>query len=181
MQEDAALNIISAASWSTADICDWRGESIQYLDSFEPFRHFSQKKRKFCGRIRTVQCFEDNTLVKELLSTHGEGCVLIIDGGGSLRRALVGDMIAGLAITNKWEGVVLYGAVRDSEELATMELGVVALGTNPRKCERRGFGVAGIPVRFHGATFRPGEYVYVDSDGVVTSATPVIPPQRSKL
>lgn len=156
-------------TWSCADICDEQGDNVNYCSEF-PFRHFSQV-RKFHGRIRTVKCFEDNSRVKEILNTAGHGDVLVVDGRGSHRRALLGDQIASAAVKNGWSGVLIYGAIRDSEVIAELtDIGVCALGTNPRKSDRRGEGTIDDTVAFAGLNFVMGEYVYVDSDGIIISS-----------
>jgi regulator of ribonuclease activity A len=158
--------------WSCADICDELGDSVSYCSAF-PFKHFSQLS-KFHGRIRTVSCFEDNSRVKEILSSPGNSDVLVVDGKGSQRRALLGDQIASAALKNGWAGVLVHGAIRDSEIIGEFtDIGVCALGTNPRKSERRGEGTVGDIVTFAGLTFVSGEYVYVDSDGIIISTGPI--------
>ena len=154
--------------WSCADLCDKYGDSVSYCESF-PFKHFS-KKTRFSGQIVTVKCFEDNSRVKELLATPGDGKVLVVDGQGSHRRALMGDLIAESAIKNHWSGVIINGAIRDSVAIRPLEvLGVCALGTNPRKSDRKGAGTTGEVVHFCGIDFKPGDYVYVDDDGIIVS------------
>jgi len=162
-----------SSDWSCADICDAKGDDgVLYPDSF-PFRHFS-KCSKFFGQIRTVSCFEDNSRVKEILATEGKGYVLVVDGQASQKRALLGDLIAGSAVTNNWSGVLINGAIRDAHAVSMMEhLGVVALGTNPRKSERKGQGLVDVDVTFNEVTFRPADWIYVDTDGFIVS--------RSKL
>lgn len=120
--------------------------------------------------MRTIKTLEDNALVKQLLSGPGHGAVLVIDGGGSLRTALLGDMIAGAAQKNGWAGVILHGAVRDTLALARLDLGVKALGSNPRKSAKQGTGAVDVPVSLGGVTFSPGAWVYSDDDGIVLSA-----------
>jgi regulator of ribonuclease activity A len=127
-------------------------------------------KRRFSGRVRTVACIEDNALLKRILSTRGDGAVLVIDGGGSLRTALCGDLIAGLAVTNGWAGLIINGAVRDRLALAELPIGIKALGTNPRKSARVGVGEADIPVTFGGLTLAVGDRVFGDADGVLAIA-----------
>ena len=121
----------------------------------------------FAGRINTVRCFQDNALLKSVLSEPGEGKVLVIDGGASLHAALVGDVIAGLGQSNGWAGIIVNGAVRDSAELRTIDIGIKALGTNPRKSTKSGTGESDVDVEFGGVVFVPGETVYSDDDGVV--------------
>ncbi len=156
------------SSFATSDLYDQHAEIVQVLEA--QLRSYGGRSA-FCGQIVTVKCYEDNSRVKELLSSPGQGKVLIVDGGGSLRCALLGDLIAGEAARNAWEGVLVYGAVRDVEALARLDLGVYALGSTPRKSVRRSEGQTGLAVAFGTVAFRPGEYVYVDRDGVLVAAT----------
>jgi regulator of ribonuclease activity A len=149
---------------STADLVDQHGEALQSCDL--QLRQFGGRRR-FHGPIRTVACFQDNALVKKLLSEPGDGAVLVVDGDGSLHTALVGDLIAGLAEANGWAGLVVNGAVRDVAALAGLDIGIKALGSNPRKSAKLGAGQVDVPVTFGGVTFRPGEHLYSDEDGVV--------------
>jgi regulator of ribonuclease activity A len=123
----------------------------------------------FGGCMVTLKLFEDNSLVREVLAEHGDGKVLVIDGGGSLRCALVGDQLAILAQRNGWEGIVVYGCIRDSEHIARIDLGLRALNTHPLKSIKKGVGERDVAVTFAGVTFRPGEWIYVDADGIVVS------------
>lgn len=149
---------------STADLFDDIGESLQSLTiqllNLGGLTHFS-------GPVRTVKCFEDNAMVKSVLSSKGEGSVLVVDGAGSLRSALMGDIIADSAINHGWAGVVLNGVIRDRTAIADMALGVKALGSNPRKSAKLGTGVADCEVEFGGVVFRPGAMLYSDEDGVL--------------
>lgn len=122
----------------------------------------------FAGRITTVRCFQDNALLKSILSTPGDGGVLVVEGNGSLHTALVGDVIAGLAADNGWAGVIVHGAVRDASTLRTIDVGIKALGTNPRKGTKTGEGERDVAVTFGGVTFLPGDIAYCDEDGIVT-------------
>jgi regulator of ribonuclease activity A len=124
-------------------------------------------RNRFSGPVRTVRCLEDNALLRNVLSTDGTGAVLVVDGGGSLRTALSGDLIAGLAVTNGWAGLIINGAVRDSLALAELPIGIKALGTNPRKSSKTGAGESDIPVTFGGLTFGVGDSVFSDEDGVL--------------
>jgi regulator of ribonuclease activity A len=152
----------------TADLMDlWRDAPSCELQ----FRRFGRRAR-FSGRIATLRTFEDNALVKRTLSTPGDGRVLVVDGGGSLRCALVGDVIAGLALANGWAGLIVNGAVRDSAELDAMDYGIKALGTNPRVSGKLGTGEVDVDVTFGGVTFRPGDWLYSDEDGIVVSPVP---------
>lgn len=125
-------------------------------------------KKQFCGRAVTVKCFEDNSRIKELVSnTPGKGKVLVVDGGGSMRCALLGDMVAKMAVDNGWEGLILSANVRDAEELRKLDIGVMALGTTPRKSVRRGEGQIDLPVQIGNIWCRPGDKVYADENGVL--------------
>lgn len=121
----------------------------------------------FSGRIATVRCLEDNVLVKQRVAEPGEGRVLVVDGGGSFRCALVGGNVAGAALANGWAGLVLNCCVRDTAELATLGLGILALGTNPKPSSKTGAGEVDVPVSFGGCTFAPGETLHADGDGIV--------------
>jgi regulator of ribonuclease activity A len=151
----------------TCDLCDENPDDVRVC---EPM--FSQFGGRECfgGEIVTAKCFEDNSRVKETLATPGHGKVLVVDGGGSLRCALLGDMIGEDAVNNGWEGVIVYGCVRDVDALGTLDLGVQALASIPLKSNRRGEGQKDIAVTFGGVTFRPGEFVYADNNGVIVSA-----------
>lgn len=131
-----------------------------------PLRQFGGAA-SFEGPIATVRCFEDNVVLRQLVGEPGDGRVLVVDGGGSLRVALVGDTIASLALGNGWAGLVLNACVRDSAALRTLELGIKALGTQPRPSAKKGDGEAGVPVTFGGVTFTPGARLVGDDDGVV--------------
>jgi regulator of ribonuclease activity A len=126
----------------------------------------------FAGPITTVRCFEDNALLKSVLGEPGNGGVLVIDGAGSLHTALVGDLIAGLARDSGWAGLIVHGAVRDASTLRTIDIGIKALGTNPRKGTKTGEGDRGVAVTFGGVTFHPGEVAYCDEDGIVVVGAP---------
>lgn len=127
----------------------------------------------FSGQIVTLKLFEDNSLVREALAENGKGKVLVIDGGGSLRCALVGDQLAILAHKNGWEGVVVYGCIRDSGYINQVDIGVRALNTHPLKSIKKGAGDRNIAVTFGGVTFAPGEWLYADEDGVIVATAPL--------
>ena len=148
----------------TADLVDELGEDVRSCDL--QLRQLGGRTR-FAGPVRTVECRADNALVKQVLSTPGGGGVLVVDGGGSLHSALVGDLIAGAAVENGWSGLLLHGAVRDSAALARLPLGVKALGTTPRKSRKEGTGRVDVPVGFGGVVFVPGDWVFSDEDGVL--------------
>jgi regulator of ribonuclease activity A len=131
----------------------------------------------FGGQIVTVKCFEDNSVVKEQVDQDGTGKVMVVDGGGSLRRALLGDMLAEKAAKNGWEGIIVYGCVRDVDVLVQTPLGIQALASHPMKTDKRGIGDLNVPVTFAGVTFRPGEYVYADNNGIIVSATELKMPE----
>ncbi len=131
------------------------------------------RRRAFSGRIRTVRCREDNALLKKVLSGPGEGQVLVIDGGGSLHCALVGDVIAGLGAASGWAGAIIHGAVRDVVALDALDFGIKALGSNPRKSSKTGAGEVDVPVSFGGVTFAPGAWLYSDEDGILVSERPL--------
>jgi len=128
----------------------------------------------FSGRIVTLKLFEDNSLVREAFAEDGKGKVLVIDGGGSLRCALVGDQLAILAKKNGWEGVVVYGCIRDSGAINEIDIGVRALNTHPLKSIKKGAGDRDLAVTFGGVTFTPGEWLYADEDGVIIATTPLL-------
>ena len=151
----------------TCDLCDEHPEEVSVVTGLQ-WLDFGGR-RCFGGQIETVKCFEDNSRVKERLGTDGRGRVLVVDGGGSLRNALMGDMIGENAVKNGWEGVIIHGACRDVDELARLDLGVFSLGCVPIKSVRRDEGQLGIPVTFGGVEFRPGEYVYADRNGIITA------------
>jgi regulator of ribonuclease activity A len=153
---------------ATADLIDRHGDALQSCDL--QFRQFGGRSR-FWGRIRTVRCHQDNVLVRRVLSEPGSGQVLVVDGGGSLHTSLVGDVVAGLAQGNGWAGLVVHGAVRDVVALAGLEVGVKALGSNPRKSAKEATGEVDVPVAFGGVRFEPGAYLYSDEDGIVVAAT----------
>jgi regulator of ribonuclease activity A len=152
------------ADFTTADLIDDFGDELQSCET--QFRQYGIRPF-FAGPILTVQCFRDNSLVKKVLGTPGAGRVLVVDGGGSLASALMGDLIAASAVEQGWAGVVINGAVRDVSTLRTLELGIKALGSNPRKSTKSGAGDVGIPVRFGGVEFRPDAWLYSDEDGIV--------------
>ena len=158
------------SNFSTADLIDDHGDTLRSCST--QFRQFGGRS-VFSGRVRTVRCHEDNGLVKQVLNTPGAGAVLVVDGGGSLRSALMGDMIAAAAVDNGWAGAVILGAVRDTRALGGLDLGVKALGSNPRKSAKDGAGRLDVPVVFGDVTFVPGEWLYSDEDGIVVNATEI--------
>ena len=151
---------------ATADLVDAHSDILRSCAT--QFRQFGGHMR-FLGPVRTVKTYEDNALIKQVLSTPGGGAVLVIDGAGSMRTALVGDLIAGLGVKNGWAGLVINGAVRDTVALAGLALGIKALGSNPWLSTKGGGGQADVPVSFGGVEFRPGSWLYSDEDGIVVS------------
>jgi regulator of ribonuclease activity A len=155
---------VTVAPRPTADLVDEIGPDVRSCDlQFGQYGGRSQ----FAGPITTVKCFQDNALLKSLLSEPGNGGVLVIDGDGSLHTALVGDVIAGLGLGNGWAGLIINGAVRDAATLRTLDIGIKALGTNPRKSTKTGNGHRDVAVEFGGVVFAPGEIAYSDDDGIV--------------
>ncbi|OBI44669.1 ribonuclease E activity regulator RraA [Mycobacterium sp. E796] len=151
----------------TADLVDAIGPDVRSCDL--QFRQFGGRS-EFAGPISTVRCFQDNALLKSVLSGPGNGGVLVIDGSGSLHTALVGDVIAELARSNGWAGLVINGAVRDAAALRGIDIGIKALGTNPRKSGKTGAGERDIEISLGGVTFAPGDIAYSDDDGIVVTA-----------
>jgi regulator of ribonuclease activity A len=158
-------------SFKTAELCDQFADEIQ---TCEPVFLDFGGLTSFAGPIATIKCFEDNSRVRELTAEPGEGRVLVIDAGGSLRRAVLGDMLAQQAIDNGWHGAIVYGCIRDSAAIRAMNFGVKALGTHPLRTDKRGEGQRDQTVWFANATFRPGDWVYADEDGVVVARRSLI-------
>lgn len=152
---------------STPDLCDEFPEEVKVVDPM--FVNYGGRER-FGGEIVTIKCFEDNSLVRELVAEPGAGKVLVVDAGGSMRRACLGDMLAEKACTNGWEGILMYGCIRDVDEIGALDLGVQALGCHPMKTEKKGVGERDVPVTFGGVTFLPGCYVYADNNGVLVAS-----------
>lgn len=151
----------------TADLVDEIGPDVRSCDV--QFREFGSRAQ-FAGPIVTVRCFQDNALLKSVLSEPGDGRILVVDGGGSLHSALVGDVIAELARCNGWAGLIVYGAVRDAATLRTLDIGIKALGTNPRKSTKTGAGERDVAVTLGGVDFTPGDLAVCDEDGIVVVA-----------
>ena len=149
---------------STCDISDQLHPHVQYLDPI--FKSYGVKTA-FSGRIVTIKCFEDNSLVEEALKMNGKGCVLVVDAGESLRCAMLGDKRASDAIKNEWEGVIVNGSIRDSVMINSMPIGIRALGVCPRKSIKKGNGKRNLTVDFSNVKFIPNHYLYADEDGVI--------------
>ena len=158
---------------ATADLCDGFGDEVRVAEPL--FRDWGGSV-DFAGPIETLRVFEDNALVREALETPGRGRVLVVDGGGSLRAALVGGNLAALAQRNGWVGIVVHGCIRDIAEVAGTEVGVKALAAIPRKSAKAGAGERSVPVTFAGVTFVPGAYLYADRDGIVIADRNLLAP-----
>ncbi|MDC3264114.1 ribonuclease E activity regulator RraA [Porticoccaceae bacterium] len=152
---------------STPDLCDQYPDLIQVV---EPMFSNYGGRESFAGEVVTVECFEDNSCVKQLVGTVGLGRVMVVDGGGSMRRACLGDMLAEKASANGWSGLIIYGCIRDVDEIMATDIGVQALGTHPMKTQKKGIGETQISVSFGGVTFNPGDYVYADNNGIVVAS-----------
>ena len=151
---------------STPDLCDQYPELVQAVEPM--FSNFGGRE-SFGGQVVAVKCFEDNSRVKELVSTPGEGRVMVVDAGGSMRRACLGDMLAEKASANGWSGIIIYGCIRDVDEIMATDIGVQALGVHPIKTDKKGIGEIDIAVTFGGVTFNSGDYVYADNNGIIVS------------
>ncbi|ALN62990.1 S-adenosylmethionine:2-demethylmenaquinone methyltransferase [Lysobacter antibioticus] len=149
---------------NTCDLCDLHEARVRILDL--PLRDYGGRLA-FDGLVSTIKAYEDNSLVREAVAEAGNGRVLVIDGGGSMRRAMLGDLLAAKAVENGWAGVVVYGAIRDSGAIGAMALGVKALGTCPRKTDKLGQGARDVAVEIGGLVIRPGDWLCADEDGVV--------------
>jgi len=157
-------------SFKTPDLCDqFESELGRSLRVVTPMFQRYGGRSSFSGEIVTLKIFEDNSLVRTAFAENGKGKVLVIDGGGSLRCALVGDQLAILAEKNGWEGVVVYGCIRDSADINGIDIGVRALNTHPQKSIKKDVGDRDIAVTFGGVTFNPGDWLYADEDGVLVS------------
>lgn len=157
--------------FKTADLCDEYSDRLQIA---EPLFGDFGGAMAFSGQITTLRMFEDNSLIPAVLEESGKGRVLVVDGGGSMRCALLGDRLAALAEKNGWAGLVIYGCIRDSAAVAETGIGVKAIGVHPLKSLKRGVGERDIPVRFAGVNFIPGHYLYADEDGMVISEKALI-------
>lgn len=151
-------------AFATADLCDAHPDTVKVCTT--AFRSFG-KITAFSGPIRTLSVLDDNALVRSTLEGAGRGCVLVVNGGGSLKRALVGDNLAKLAIDNGWAGIVVNAAIRDTAVIDTMDIGIKAIGTTPLRSDRDGIGEIDIATSFGGIIFRPDEWIYADADGVI--------------
>lgn len=157
-------------TFKTPDLCDqYENNTAADVRVVSPmFQRYGQRP-SFAGQIVTLKLFEDNTLVREVLGENGQGKVLVIDGGGSLRCALVGDQLAILAAKNGWEGIVVYGCIRDSADITGIDIGIRAINTHPLKSIKKGVGDRDLTVTFGGVSFVPGDWIYADEDGVIVA------------
>jgi len=153
--------------FKTADLCDEHSDTLFIAQPL--FNDYGQKIT-FGGKISTVKCFEDNSLVRKQLEQPGNGRVLVIDGGGSTRCAMVGDILAQMGADNGWAGIIVYGCIRDSGVISTINIGVKAMGTFPLKSVKKGEGEIDVTVHFADVDFIPGHFVYADEDGIILSA-----------
>ena len=153
-------------NWSTPDLCDAHSDELRVASPI--FRDFGGEP-KFAGLAETIRCFEDNSLVAELVDTEGQGRVLVVDGGGSMRCGLFGDNLAMKAIDHGWSGIVLFGCIRDADIMGTVPIGGKALGVHPLKSVKQGVGTRSIPLRFADVDWRAGDYVYADLNGVLVA------------
>lgn len=155
---------------STPDLCDTYESDAQIgLRVLDAIFHNYGARKQFHGQAVTIKCFEDNSIVKQLVDTPGVGRVIVMDGGGSLRKAILGDMLAEKAAKNGWAGLVINGCVRDCDEIANTDIGVKAINTHPMKTQKRGLGDLDVTVHFAGQTINPGDWVYSDNNGIVIS------------
>lgn len=164
------MTTVNTMEFSTPDLCDRFPDKIRVATPL--FRHFGGRER-FSGPIATIKCHEDNVLIREAALEAGQGRILVIDGGGSMKAALVGDGIAEWALDHGWIGMIIFGCVRDTAALRKVNFGVVAIGVNPVTPTKRREGLRDVPVTFADIRFCPGEFAYVDEDGIVVAQTPL--------
>jgi len=161
-------------TFQTCDLCDaYKQDTSGSVRVLPPvFQHFGGLSR-FAGEVVTVQCFEDNSWVKQAVDSAGNGRVLVVDGGGSLRKALVGGNLAAAAARNGWAGIVVHGCVRDAAELRAANVGIAALGLMPMPTEKKGQGLMNVVVDIAGVRIAPGEWLYADEDGIVVAPSAI--------
>jgi len=159
--------------FTTCDLYDDNEHNPEIKVVLPILKHYGATK-KFYGTIRTIKTIEDNSLVRELVSENGEGQILVVDGGGSLNCALLGDLLAQKAYENNWNAIVINGCIRDSQIIAKIPIGVMAISTNPKKSVKHGIGECDIPVIFGNCRFNTGEYLYADQDGIIVSPNQLI-------
>ena len=154
----------------TSELCDLYAEQV---DVVEPIFSSFGGVSNFYGKVTTVKCFESNGLIAEVLEENGEGRVLVIDGGGAVRRGLIDVELAQLAVDNGWEGIIVYGAVRQIQQLENLDIGIHALAPIPVSADESNAGESDIPVNFGGVTFFPEDYIYADLTGIILSQEPL--------
>jgi regulator of ribonuclease activity A len=174
LDRHSTQNEIAMTSFATCDLCDAHEEDTSGAFRVLPplFRDYGAAT-PFCGKVATLRCLEDNSRVREAVNSPGEGRVLVIDGGASTRRALVGGNLAAAAAKNGWAGIVVDGAVRDAAELVAAGIGIKALALMPLRSVKRGEGQSEIAIEIQGVPVRPGDWLYADADGIVVGATPL--------
>ncbi len=161
-------------SFKTADLTDkYCAENCEEVQAAGMSFNSYGGKSQFHGEIVTLKLFEDNQLVRDQVSSDGKGKVLVVDAGASMRRALLGDMLAAKAVENGWAGIIINGCIRDSVDMAGLQLGVIALGTHPLKTVKAGIGQINVSVTFAGLNFEPADFIYVDEDGIIISEKPL--------
>ena len=153
---------------NTCDLVDHYADEIQVAETIG-LKHYGNHLR-FSGQIQTLKCFEDNSLLKKIISSPSSASILVVDAGGSMRCAMVGDLIAALAVEHGWRGIIINGCIRDSVALSQIPIGIMALGTNPKKSSKLDLGEIGTSITFAGTQFETGNYLYADEDGIVVSA-----------
>ncbi len=156
--------------YDTSELCDIYHEEVNVVEPL--FSNFGGRT-SFGGQITTVKCFEDNGLLYDVLEENGAGKVLLVDGGGSVRRGLIDAQLAQLAVDNEWEGIILYGSVRQVDDLAELDIGIQAIAATPAGASGDGIGESDIRVNFGGVTFFSGDYVYADNTGIILSDNPL--------
>lgn len=154
----------------TSELCDLYAEQV---DVVEPIFSSFGGVSNFYGKVTTVKCFESNGLIAEVLEENGEGRVLVIDGGGAVRRGLIDAELAQLAVDNGWEGIIVYGAVRQIQQLENLDIGIHALAPIPVSADEISAGESDVPVNFGGVTFFPEDYIYADLTGIILSQEPL--------
>ena len=154
----------------TSELCDLYAEQV---DVVEPIFSSFGGVSNFYGKVTTVKCFESNGLIAEVLEENGEGRVLVVDGGGAGRRGLIDAELAQLAVDNGWEGIIVYGAVRQIQQLENLDIGIHALAPIPVSADESSAGESDIPVNFGGVTFFPEDYIYADLTGIILSQEPL--------
>ena len=153
-------------NFKTADLCDLHSDDLVIMH--QQFKSYG-KQQSFYGKISTIKCFNDNSKVREAVNSDGCNKVLVVDGNASMDCALLGDMLAEAAYKNNWSGIIVNGCIRDSDVISGIDIGVFALSTKPVKSVKKGIGDTNIDISFMNTTFRPGEFLYADQDGIIIS------------